>query len=448
MRNKTCFTRFNVRILAVAMGAALASPVSATNGYFSNGYGTQSKAMGGTGVALSLDSLAPATNPAALMGVDDRIDFGIAYFSPDRGYEVTGGPSGACMSATQCTFGIGPQSLSSDKNMFLIPHFGISRRLGDDAAIGVAVYGNGGMNTRYVGGSATFGVPMGTVPPGVPFTLPGTFGNGTAGVDMLQLFVAPTYARRFDNGVSVGISPIFAMQLFEARGLGNFAPFSSAPTKLTDNHHDKSYGMGLRLGVQAPLGESLRFGASYQTQIRMSSFDSYAGLFAEQGDFDIPATATIGLSARPSEALTLAFDVQWIGYSDIASVGNPLLPNLMIAPLGSDNGAGFGWENMTIYKFGAAWKTSDRDTWRFGFSTTDQPIRPSEVLFNILAPGVVEKHFTVGYTRKIEGGNEWSLAGTYAPTTSVRGPNPLDPAQTIELSMDQIDIEFSYSFQR
>ena len=67
MRSKTCFTRFNVRILAVAMGAALASPVSATNGYFSNGYGTQSKAMGGTGVALSLDSLAPASNPAALM---------------------------------------------------------------------------------------------------------------------------------------------------------------------------------------------------------------------------------------------------------------------------------------------------------------------------------------------------------------------------------------------
>lgn len=448
MRNKTRFTSFTVQLLAVAVGSALASPAFATNGYFAHGYGTQSKAMGGTGVALSLDSLAPATNPAALMGLDDRIDFGLAYFSPDRGYEVTGGPSGACLSAMQCTFGVGPQRLRSDKDFFLIPHFGISRRLGDDAAIGVSVYGNGGMNTRYVGGSATFGVPLGTVPPGVAFTLPGTFGNGTTGVDLIQLFVAPTYARRFGNGVSVGVSPIIAMQLFEARGLGNFAPFSSAPTKLTDNKHDKSYGLGLRVGVQAPLGESVRFGASYQSVIRMSKFENYAGLFAEQGDFDIPATATIGFSAQANDALTLAFDVQWIGYSDVASIGNPLLPNLMQAPLGSDGGAGFGWEDMTVYKFGAAWKTSDRDTWRFGFSTTDQPIRSSQVLFNILAPGVVEKHFTAGYTRKIEGGNEWSVAGMYAPSTSVRGPNPLDPAQTIELSMSQFELEFSYSFRR
>lgn len=448
MRNTTRFNSCTVRVLAVVVGAALASPVFATNGYFSHGYGTRSKAMGGTGVALSLDSLAPATNPAALMGVADRVDIGIAYFSPDRGYEVTGGPSGACMSAMQCTFGVGPQSIRSDKNMFLIPHFGISHRLGDDAAIGIAVYGNGGMNTRYVGGNATFGVPMGSVPPGVSFTSPGTFGNGTAGVDLLQLFIAPTYARRFGNGVSVGIAPVLAMQLFEARGLGNFAQFSSDPTKLTNNGHDTSYGAGLRVGIQAPLGERVRFGASYQSEVRMSRFKSYAGLFADRGRFDIPATATIGFSAQASDALTLAFDVQWIGYGNIPSISNPLLPNLMLAPLGSKGGAGFGWKDMTIYKLGAAWKSSDRDTWRFGFSTTNQPIRSSEMLFNILAPGVVENHFTAGYTRKMDGGNEWSVAGMYAPSTSIRGPNPFDPAQTIKLSMSQYELEFSYSFKR
>jgi long-chain fatty acid transport protein len=437
-----------IRVLPAALLLVLAGPVAATNGYFAHGYGTKSKAMGGTGVSLSLDTLAPATNPAGLTGVDEQIDLGIAYFSPDRGYDVTGAATGACLSPQQCTFGVGPDSRRSDRDYFLIPHFGIARKWSDDVTVGIAVYGNGGMNTRYVGGSATVGAPMGTVPPGTAFTLPGTFGSGTAGVDLIQLFVAPTYARRLENGVSIGISPILAMQSFEARGLGSFAPFSSAPTKLTNNGHDRSYGLGLKLGVQVPIGESARFGASYQTKMSMSEFDSYAGLFAGQGDFDIPASATVGFSVEASDALTLAFDVEWIGYGGVDSIANPIFPNLQQAPLGSDGGAGFGWNDMTVYKLGAAWQADAQSTWRFGYSFGDQPVDSSEVLFNILAPGVVEQHFTLGYTRESEGGNSWTVAAMYAPSKSVSGINPLDPAQNIELSMDQFEFEFSYTFGR
>lgn len=435
-----------VRLLAGVIALTLALPAAATNGYLAHGYGTRSKAMAGTGVAQSLDTLAPATNPAGLAGVDEQIDVGASWFSPDRGYEVTGAATGACLSPQQCTFGVGPDSRRSDKDFFVIPHFGIARKLGDDSTIGVAVYGNGGMNTRYVGGSATFGAPMGSVPPGTRVTLPGTFGDGTAGVDLMQLFVAPTWARRFDNGASIGVSAIFAMQLFEARGLGNFAPFSSDPTRLSNNGHDNSYGFGLKLGVQAPLGERARFGASYQTKMSMGEFDDYAGLFAGQGDFDIPASATVGIALDASDTLTLAFDVQWIGYGGVDSIANPMFPNLMQAPLGAGNGAGFGWNDMTVYKFGAAWKADATSTWHFGYSFGDQPVDSSEVLFNILAPGVVEQHFTLGYTRETPGGNAWTVAAMYAPSESVRGINPLDPAQTIEISMDQIDIEFSDRF--
>ena len=437
-----------IRLLSAAVLLSLALPAAATNGYFSHGYGTKSKAMGGTGVSLSLDTLAPATNPAGLTGVDEQIDLGMAYFSPDRGYDVTGAATGACLSPQQCTFGVGPDSRRSDRDYFLIPHFGISRKWGDDVTVGLAVYGNGGMNTRYVGGSATVGAPMGPTPPGTSFTLPGTFGSGTAGVDLIQLFVAPTYARKFDNGVSIGISPILAMQAFEARGLGNFAPFSSAPDKLTNNGHDRSYGLGLKLGVQLPMGESARFGASYQTKMSMSEFDDYAGLFAGQGDFDIPASATVGFSVAASDTLTLAFDVEWIGYGGVDSIANPMFPNLQQAPLGADGGAGFGWNDVTVYKLGAAWQADAMSTWRFGYDYGKQPIDSSEVLFNILAPGVVEQHFTMGYTRESEGGNSWTIAAMYAPSKSVRGINPLDPAQNIEISMDQFEFEFSYTFGR
>lgn len=118
--------KFKAKRVAFAVFASLciSASASATNGYFSHGFGTQSKAMAGAGVALSLDSLAPATNPAGLLDVGDRRDIGLGYFSPDRGYDITGGPTGACMNAQQCTFAVGPEALRSDKKFFLVPHFG------------------------------------------------------------------------------------------------------------------------------------------------------------------------------------------------------------------------------------------------------------------------------------------------------------------------------------
>jgi long-chain fatty acid transport protein len=423
----------------------IAGTASATNGYFAHGYGTQSKGMAGAGVALALDSLAPATNPAAVALETARTDLGLGFFSPIRSYTSTGTPTGACASAQECTFGIGPQSIDSGNELFLIPHFGMTWALGERSALGLAVYGNGGMNTNYEGGTATFGAPVGTVPPGTSFTAPGTYGAGDTGVDLTQLFIAPTYAYRFGKAAALGVTPILAVQQFRAKGLGNFAPFSSDAANLSNNGYDSSYGGGLRLGVQGAVTDYLRLGASWQSRIYMTEFDKYAGLFAEQGDFDIPSNFTVGLAVQAA-ALMVAFDVQHIAYGEVDSIGNSMLPNLGQARLGDDNGAGFGWEDMTIYKLGLAWQQNTQRTWRFGYSYGEQPIPESEVLFNILAPGVVEQHITAGVTQKVSGNNEWSVALMFAPNKSVKGQNPLDPAQTIEIEMHQFELEFSYGW--
>ena len=49
----------------LAAAALLATPALATNGYCSDGYGTQHKGLAGAGAALPLSSLSTATNPAA-----------------------------------------------------------------------------------------------------------------------------------------------------------------------------------------------------------------------------------------------------------------------------------------------------------------------------------------------------------------------------------------------
>jgi len=409
---------------AVIFGIAvvlISTAAFATNGYFANGFGVNDQALGGAGVALPQDSLDAAVNPANMVFLGKRYDLGIAFFNPNRQYNVTGNPS------PPPAFGLAPGTVKSDSKWFVIPSFGANWMLDPDSSIGLSIFGNGGMNTDYK--TDTF------------------HGGSPTGVDLMQLFVAPTYARKVAPQHALGITPIFAIQRFKAQGLQAFAGFSSDPNNLTDNGYSYSYGYGARIGYQGEIVPTLNIGLAYQTKTYMSTFDKYKGLFAEQGDFDIPSNWTVGLAFKATPELTFVFDVQGIKYSEIKAINNPFLPNIQASQLGNDGGAGFGWKDMTIYKIGVQWKSSKEWTWRAGYSQGNQPIPDSEVLFNILAPGVIEKHAAVGFTWATSNTQDLNFALTRAFSQSVTGPNPLDPAQTIELKMDQWQIAAGYAWK-
>jgi len=438
--------------LALATLVLLGLPVTtwATNGYFSHGSSVAEKGLAGAGVAYSQDTLAASNNPAGMVWQGARYDVGAALFGPMRSYSAKGGPTPGC-SDSGCTFSIGDgdQSIDSENEAFLIPQFGYNWELNPQRTIGVSVYGNGGMNTEYKGGTAL-------VFDGVSSfnTLPGTFGAGTAGVNLEQLFISTTYAAKIGSASSWGISAIVAYQRFEAKGLANFGAFSVNPGKLSNNGTDSSTGLGLRLGFQSEVSPGIRIGAAYQPKIDMSEFDDYAGLFADKGDFDIPSNFTLGLAMDVGASGMFLLDFQQINYEDIAAVSNPISKLSACMPgatggtgagcLGGSDGAGFGWEDMQVIKLGYQW-IDGKMTWRVGYSTGDQPIPKSEVVFNILAPGVVEDHFTFGFTRELDSKSALNFAAMYAPSVSVKGTSNFDPSQEIELEMDQYELAISYN---
>ncbi len=427
MRRKSFGTLKGFLLCSVVVMAAMFSLVAsayATNGYFAHGYSIKNKALAGAGVALPLDTLTATTNPAGMVFVGNRVDAGLSLFMPSRKYTVTGAPSGA-----SGTFGLTPGTVESDSEMFLIPSVGVNWMVDENRSVSVSVYGNGGMNTDY--DTDTF------------------HGSTPTGIDLMQLFVMPTYSMKLNPRHAVGISAVLAYQSFEALGLRAFSGYSADPTKLTNNGHDKSYGYGARVGYLGEVLPDLYLGASYQTKIFMSEFDEYAGLFAEQGDFDIPSNWTVGLGYKVNPAVTLLVDVQHINYSDVNSVGNPFMPNIQTSRLGNDNGAGFGWDDTTAYKFGVQWQSGKDWTWRAGYSIGDQPIPESEVLFNILAPGVIEQHATVGFTKAFDDNRELSCSLMRAFSNSVSGPNPLEVPgqQEIELEMNQWEISAAYAWK-
>jgi len=443
--------RVRLKILTCALVALTFPAISwATNGYFSHGTSVAEKGMAGAGVAFSQDTLAAANNPAGMVWQGARYDIGVALFAPDRKYKATGGPAPGC-GPGGCPFSIGDgnQDKDSDNDFFLIPQFGYNWVIDDDSTVGISLFGNGGLNTEYEGGTATL-YPAG---PGSAVTLPGTFGDHRTGVDLAQLFLATTYARKITETSSWGVSGLVAYQRFKATGVANFAGFSQDPDNLSDNGYDHSTGFGVRVGIQAEIFSGVRIGAAYQPKIDMDEFDDYSGLFAEDGDFDIPSNFTLGLAVDIGKTGVLVIDVQQINYEDVDAVSNSISP--LTDPsqcmggtgdgcLGGSDGAGFGWEDMTVVKVGFQWDYYDT-TWRIGYSTGDQPIPDDETLFNILAPGVIEEHFTVGFTKQLDDKSSFNFAAMYAPNKSVKGASPFDPTQDIEIEMHQYELAWTYS---
>jgi long-chain fatty acid transport protein len=391
------------RLLPIAAACLLAAgPAWATNGYFSHGYGIKAKGMAGAGTALAQDSLGGANNPASMVWAGNRMDLGGDVFMPKRDAERTDAqPPGSPLNG----------KVDSGRTAFLIPEFGYNRMMSGDLSLGVTVYGNGGMNTTYPQGSFNCGSGPANM----------LCGSGGLGVDLMQLIIAPTVAYKFHPQHAVGASLLLGYQRFKATGLQAFAGtpnFSSSPANVTNNGSDSSTGIGLRIGYQGRLNDMLTIGAAYAPKMSMGSFDKYKGLFAEKGGFDIPSHYSVGVALTPAPAWTVALDFGRINYSDVKSVSNPSLPQ---SQLGADNGPGFGWQDIDVFKLGVAWRMSDKLTLRAGYNKGENPITSADVTFNILAPGVMKDHYTAGFTWALDKDSEISGALMVAPRQTVSG---------------------------
>lgn len=472
---------FKGTLVAVAVAAAIAAPAAhATNGYFVHGYGTKSSGMAGAGIAYAQDSMASATNPAGIALVGNRADAGVMLFNPRRDAQLDATGLGGADSGT----------VESGATLFAIPGAGFTFNMGNITA-GLSIAANGGMNTRYNsnlytnafapaigcngqaicgGGFGGFAAALGSPDAVINalYTNPDT--ANSLGVNLAQVIIAPTVATKINQDHALGASLLIGYQQFRSYGLGLFEGFSSDPSHVTNKGNDDAWGAGVRLGWTGNVTSNITLGAQYSSKIYMQEFERYAGLFAEQGDFDIPANFGVGLSVKMTPQTTVALDVTRIQYGDVAAIANagPTADEFLGAfanvlsggamggisnPLGTDNGWGFGWEDITVYKLGINHELNSQWTIRGGVNIGENPIDDNQNLFNILAPGVVEKHLTVGFTYSPDDYSEISASymhafredqsynyiGTAAPFTGF--------GYNTEIGMDQNALEISYGMK-
>lgn len=404
--------------------ALLAQNSYATTGYFLHGYGVKAQGSAGTAIANFQDALTIANNPAGLSWIGSRADVGATLFAPDRQAEIVG--NGVPNANGQYD--------GNGRHYFVIPEFAVNKQVNDSVAVGLAIYGNGGLNTGYKQN---------------PFA---AFGNsGSAGVDLSQVFISPALAWKYTPNQSIGLGANFLYQRFEAKGIQAFAAQSVDATSLSNNGKDSATGLGAKIGWSGRFfNDKLTLGANYSSKINADRFQKYQGLFARGGDFDVPENYGVGFSYQFSPQWAVTADAQRINYSDVGSVGNNVQQLFAGNRFGSENGPGFGWDDINIYKLGVTYAPSEKLTLRAGYSHNDQPIPKGQTFLNILAPGVIQDHVSVGATYKLDERQELSLAYTYGLKQKVDGVNsialPFGGGEA-NLEMQQHILGVSYGIQ-
>ena len=415
---------------AFALALVLATPVTAfaTNGMFMIGYGVKSVGMGGVAIAAPFDSLAGATNPAAIAEVGTRFDLEATLFK----FNVDAS--------------LGGINTKSRFNTFLMPGLGFSMPVDNETTFGFSMVGAGGGGSHYKQNLFELSLSPGA-------------GFGDLGVELMIMQMNPTMAQKLTPNQMVGVSVVMGLQRFKAFGLSNFETFTTTQTSnspYTDRGVEYSRGLGVRLGWLGKfLGNKINLGAAMTTKTYMSKFQNYSELFAEGGDIDTPANIGAGIAWKPTPKLTAAMDVTRTYYSKVRAIANrgpntsgPVYPEGRDTnSLGRDGGLGFGWKDQTVYKVGVNYEYNSKWTWRAGWNYGRSPIDESrEIVMNIVAPATTQHHATLGTTYKINREMETSFAYMHAFANQQSGPTYISNPGVIRMSQDSLGASLSFAF--
>ena len=82
-------------------------------------------------------------------------------------------------------------------------------------------------------------------------------------------------------------------------------------------------------------------------------------------------------------------------------------------------------------------------TWSFraGYNYSKAPIQNDQVLFNFLAPAVVEHHLTLGLSYRPNKNMEWSANYMHAFSNTIKGPTALGPNSGLPVNGDNASID-------
>ena len=383
--------------LAAALAvAAIHTGALAVNGALPGGNGIKNAAMGGASIALPLDAVAAANNPAGIAFVPSSTTLGLQVFD---------GRSSADY--------VLPGNHLENRQTQLAPEGGFIWHTAGTVTFGISMSG-AGAGSDY--GQAALPVP----------------GAGTAKTTLRVAEFVPTVAWRPTADLALGLGLTLAWEQFEADGVIVPAPVPGGLLSLPGHGRQSATGVGLRAGALWKPAADWSFGVNLKSRARMARLDGYDRdlLAYSDGRLDLPAQYGVGLAWQPSERLTLAADWLRILWGEIKAMQDP---------------NGFAWRNQPVLRFGAAWTLDDRWTVRAGYSRNRSQIDSSRAVQNLLVPSIHERAYTAGLSWRVDPHSELNLGYELNPRTTLTGTGP-SAGTSLTSKVQMVLVGYHYTF--
>ncbi len=428
-------TIFPARPLGVAtLLAMLPLSASATNGYQLIGVGAYQKSLGGAVTANPGSAMTAVTNPAGLARIDSRTDFSMEAFMPSRSadFSAMGGDVG-----------------ESGTGLYGVPAIGWTAPTSANSQLyfGGGMFGTSGMGVDYAGT---------LMMPASPMPNPDMYWEGYSNISFWQM--APAVAWKVNSRYSVGVSLNIDYQAvaFKQRVSADTNADGSAETVMQNfdlSRGASGFGLGLGLGVLFDVNERITLGLNYKSkqqfapmEYRLGFGDISNGPGAEAPagtyklDLDFPQQAALGIAVAVNDALTVSADVKWINWSDT-------MDTLAVeGPGGMQVAMDPGWEDQTVYALGVAYALSEGINLRAGYNYAKSPFAEEAVSRNLILPGIVESHYTLGADVALN--RHWQLGMHYmmVPEKRLVSSDPNMPGAAVSLSERSAGVNIGYRF--
>lgn len=384
-------------VAAIALGIA-APYAAATNGDQLLGYTAIQNGMAGAVVAAPQDAATVLVNPAGMAELDIkevRFDLGLGFLNPPR--SVNG--------------------FDSDSDLYAIPGGSVAFRVNDKLTLGMGL-----------GGLAGSGVDF-------PDTNAAAAGNQFA-VTTRQMFkMAPGFAYRVNDQLALGATVNLHYQSL-AIAMGRPAP-AGGNFYLPQN---QVFGWSASAGLIWKLNPQFQIGAAWSSKAQMSDFEWNTAQGKVSMNIDGPQTLALGLAWKPAPGLLIEGDIKQIWFNDVMdSVATS-------RPAGSPVPAAFnfGWSDQTVYALAVQKDIGPDMQVRAGFNYGKSPIGSADVNANIGSVAIVEKHLSLGMSRKFSSKATGSLS--YVHGFEESQTSSVAPFNTIKLKQNIFNLQISYQY--
>ncbi len=405
----------------VSLSLLATTMLFATNGDNLIGIGAESRAMGGTGIGMSMGTDAVFKNPAWV--VDSKgfnASFGATAFMPDVKATVAGPQLGM------------PGETKSKADFSIIPTVGITDHIDENLAYGVGMFGVSGMGVDYRNE-----------------TNPGLANMRTA--FQYMRFVPSISYKMEDLRIGVGLTVAYGALSMAAYTPSNPQdPTTAAPR---GGGLSEDFGVGAQVGVGYHVTPEFTVGATYQSAVETTYedvFDFDAGNMNNGYDdlkLSQPAEAGIGFGyTDPCKLYSLTFDYHRIMWSD------------------ADGYDAFQWDDQDVFSVGGSYTATEDLVLRLGYSYAKSPLHDKTftaatvggapfqganiAYFNTLGfPAYSDSHITGGLSYQVSKSTGIDVAYVYAPKVTETS-NAFGPNNTLSASNEQnsVTVVVNYAF--